>query len=91
MKNLPKPTSQIQEVLYELIKRLTIDRKSMMFYCNIHNLTARISNLRDKGIEIETIKFTSINKYGREVEFAKYKLKNKKDAIKCYKILLNQN
>ncbi len=45
--NLPKPTKQIEEVLYYLIKRHSINRKQMMLDTGILNVTARIANLRN--------------------------------------------
>lgn len=87
MKKIELPSSQIQEVLYELINRISIDRKSMMLSADIMNLTARISDLRNKGLAIHSQPFTTINKYGREIVSVKYSLKNKKKAIELYKIL----
>lgn len=84
MRKLPKPTSQTQEVLYELINRISIDRRSMMLSCGVLNLTARISNLRYKGIAIKTTEIETINKFGREISYAQYSLHSKKDAIKAY-------
>ena len=84
MKKIPLPESQMQEVLFELINRLYIDRKTMMLSSDVWNLTARISNLRDKGLKIISNKITSLNKYGREIEFVHYSLENKKEAVKIY-------
>lgn len=84
MKAVPKPESQVQEVLYELINRLFIDRKTMMLSSNVLNLTANISVLRSKGLNIKTNNILSTNKYNREVTFARYSLQNKKEAVKIY-------
>lgn len=84
MKAIPQPESQVQEVLFELINRLFIDRKTMMLSCNVYNLTARISNLRSKGLQIVTNEVLSKNKYNREVKFAQYSLENKKEAVRVY-------
>ena len=84
MRKIPAPESQMQEVLYELINRIAIDRRTMMLSCGVWNLTARISNLRNKGLKIISNKIQSVNKYGREIEFVQYSLEEKKEAIKTY-------
>lgn len=84
-KNLPKPTSQIQEVLYELIQRFSIDRRGMMFHCGVYNLTAQISELRlIHRVKIYPEEITRINKYSRKVKYVRYKLKDKNQAIQIY-------
>ena len=91
MKNLPLPESQTQEVLYELINRFSIDRRTMMLSAGVWNLTARISNLRTKGVSIISDEITSINKYGREIKFVHYHLERRKEAVKIYlKMKTNQ-
>lgn len=89
MKKLPSPRNQVQEVLFELIKRINIDRRTMMFSCGILNLTARITDIRQKGIPITTIKIFCFNKFGRTISYAKYSLPNKKKAIEVYLKLVN--
>lgn len=84
MKKIPEPESQLQEVLYELINRLYIDRKTMMLSCDILNLTARIANLRRKGVKIIANEVKGVNKYGREITFAKWSLDNKIQAREVY-------
>ena len=84
MRKLPEPESQLQEVLYELLTRLHIDRKTMMLSCGVSNLTAQISNLRNKGIRIEVEEVPFTNKYNRESTFVRYSLLNKKDAADTY-------
>lgn len=92
MKKLPEPESQIQEVLYELINRLYIDRRTMMLSAGILNLTARITNLRNQGLRnnIITKEIETINKYGRKISFAQYSLVDKKQAREFY-LKLKQN
>lgn len=86
--DLPKPTSQNQEVLFELIKRVSIDRPYMMMTCHVFNLTARISNLRNMGVSIETITKVGKNKFGREVKYCRYCLRDKKKAIELYRSII---
>lgn len=85
MKKIPLPESQIQEVLFELINRLFISRRIMMLSCGVLNLTAIISELRNKGLNIVSTEIKSINKYGRQVSSVRYSLENKKEAVKFYK------
>ena len=87
MKRLPKPKSQLQEVLYELIYRFSIDRKTMMLLAEIHNLPARIFDLRKKGVQITTKTSEIQNRYGRTVITSMYLLNNKKNAVEIYKLL----
>lgn len=84
MKPIPKPESQVQEVLFELINRLFIDRRTMMLSSGVWNLTARISNLRNKGLKIVSNKVTAVNKFKREITFVQYSLEDKKEAVKAY-------
>jgi len=90
MKKLPQPESQIQEVLFELISRIYIDRRTMMLSCGVWNLTARISDLRNKGLDIVSNKMKGLNKYKCEVEFVHYSLNNKKEAVSIY-LLMKEN
>ena len=87
MKKIQLPESQTQEVLYELINRLYIDRKTMMLSCGVANLTAQISILSNKGVKITTNEIPFNNKYGRQSTFAQYSLENKKDAVIVYEEL----
>ncbi len=84
MKKIPPPESQIQEILFELINRLFVDRKTMMLSSGVLNLTAQISNIRNKGINIASNEVTTTNKFNREVKFVRYSLKDKKEAVKVY-------
>lgn len=84
MKKIPLPESQIQEVLFELINRISIDRRTMMLSAGVWNLTAQISALRNKGLNIVSKNKVSMNKYGREITFVHYSLKDKKEAVKTY-------
>ena len=84
MKKIPLPESQVQEVLFELINRLFIDRRTMMLACAVSNLTAIISILRNKGLNIVSNKINSVNKYNREIKFVQYSLENKKEAVIIY-------
>lgn len=83
----PLPRTQVQEVLYELIHRFSIDRRSMMLQCGVWNLPARILDLRRLGLIIKSQAHTVINAYGREVTFMSYAVKDRKEAIKLYKRL----
>lgn len=85
MKPIPNPQSQIQEVLFELIKRINIDRRQMMLSCGVLNLPDQIMKLRRRhNLTIELSKVKTENKFGREIEFGRYTLKNKKEASVTY-------
>lgn len=86
MKKLNKPESQIQEVLYYLIKRIYIDRRQMMLSVGILNLPEAIRKLRHNyGLTIELSEIKTENKFGRKVTFGKYSLKHKKEASDIYR------
>lgn len=87
MNKIPLPESQTQEVLYELINRLYIDRRTMMLSSGVWNLTARISNLRRKGVDILSNEVIGVNKFKREIKYVHYSLRNKKEAVKVYLVL----
>lgn len=87
MNKIQPPESQIQEVLFELINRIEIDRRTMMLHCGVWGLTARISDLRKLGLNIISNEIKSVNKFGREIKFVHYSLKNKKEACQIYDIL----
>ena len=84
MKAIPLPESQVQEVLYELINRLFIDRRTMMLSANVWNLTARISDLRYLGLNIVSNEVTAKNKFKREIKYSQYSLEDKKEAVQVY-------
>lgn len=85
MKKIPQPQSQRQEVLYELIKRINIDRRQMMLSCGVLNLPDQIMHLRNRyGLKINLTKLKTKNKFDREVEFGQYTLTEKKEASKIY-------
>ncbi len=88
-RKLNPPQCQVQEVLYELITRLQIDRRIMMLSCNIWNLPARILDLRKRGLIIKAETHKGFNKYKREVQYVTYSLsvEEKKKAIEYYGML----
>lgn len=75
-----KPNNQLQEVLYHLLTRPVIDRKTMMLH-GVLNLPEQISRLRYKHFVAISTTYTSvINKYNQVVEFGSYKLIDKAQA-----------
>lgn len=85
LKKTRKPENQVEEVLYSLLTRFSIDRRQMMLSCGILNLPDVIMRIRNKlNIEIETSKIPVLNKFGRNVEFGEYKLKDKAHARNVY-------
>lgn len=89
--DLPEPTSQMQEVLFELLRREKIDTKLILMQCNIKGLRARISDLRTKfgNSLITSNEVISENKYGREIKYVNYSIEDKEYGINCYYSLLN--
>lgn len=84
MRKLKAPESQQQEVLHELLTRLTIDRRLVMLSCGVLNLPDAIMKLKKKGVQIITERVETVNKFGRSVSFGKYRVINKKEAIEVY-------
>lgn len=92
MKPINKPTSQTQEVLYYLIKRISIDRRQMMISCGVLNLPDQIKRLRHRyKLSIKLTKVSIINKFGRVVEFGEYSIKDKKKASDIYRKIQQEN
>lgn len=86
MKHLAKPQTQLQEVLYYLIKRIYIDRRQMMLSVGVLNLPEYIRRLRhNEGLTIKLSEVVVENKFGRKVSFGKYSLENKKEAAEVYR------
>ena len=82
------PTSQTAETLWLLLMKQTITTKLLFLEANILNPTARISNLRKKGLEIKCIDKKFTNKFGREGKYGLYRLIHKDKGIELYKQLL---
>lgn len=83
---LNRPTTQLEETLYLLISRESINKRQMMFECSTVNLGERIRQLRhDHCLDIITERVSSINKFKNPVSYGKYTLRNKKSGIKRYK------
>ena len=91
IKNLPKPTKQIEEVLYYLLKRHNINRMQMMLDTGVLNITARIADLRNRYfLDIVCNQVSVKNKFGRKVEFGYWSLSDKAEGLKIYKKLQNK-
>lgn len=82
---LHPPKTQLQEVLYELLNKNSINVRQMMDDTGILNIKARISDLRlvyNVGIDTEMI--DQKNKHGRKCRFGSWKLTDKKNALLTY-------
>jgi hypothetical protein len=79
---MKQPTNQLSEVLYLLIegKKTTLD----LVKFGILNPSARISNLRAKGVNILCEKVNHVNKFSRKINYGLFILLNKKDARLIY-------
>ena len=85
MEKLKKPTSQTQEVLYELInnpKGLT--RLELTTYLVVLNVPQVIRKLRLKGVDIFTKTIHTTNKNKRKTKYGKYILTDHKKAKEIY-------
>ena len=92
MKKINKPESQLQEVLYYLIKRLNVDRRQMMLSVGILNLPELIRILRHRyGLNIALSEIKTVNKFGRETTYGKYSISNKIEARNLYNKLQLKN
>ena len=86
---LSKPTSQISEVLYYLLTRKLICRRSIMFDAYILNVPARLSELRNHyNVDIDIIETKRTNKFGRRVAYANWFLTDTVHALETYKKLI---
>ncbi len=82
---MKKPKNQTAEVLYELIKRGKITRQSIMKSCGILNVTARISNLRNRfGLDVICKEVPVVNKYGRDTMYGEWSLSDPEEAELLY-------
>ena len=84
---LAKPTTQVEEALYLLIKKGRMTRKDFFMETFILNAPMTILKLRRKGVNIVTDEIKKVNKFGRNIEYGSYRLLDKKEAIKIYKKL----
>lgn len=86
MKTPNEPENQIQEVLYYLIKRISIDRRQMILSAGVLNLPDNIMKLRrEHGLTIDLKMIEVTNKFERKVSYGQYTLLNKKEAAAIYK------
>ena len=87
MKNkLPKPNTRNQEVL-----RLMLDSKKPLSY---YDMAHKLKNINAhkareywqcKGVRFRKITIQHINRFGREIEFCKFEVTNRKHARNIYK------
>jgi len=84
---LPKPTTQVEEALYLLIKKGRMTRADFFTETFILNAPMTVLKLRRKGVNIVTDEIKKVNKFGRNIEYGSYRLLDKKEAIKIYKKL----
>lgn len=64
-----------KDILLDYLKRnKTITGAEAFSVLGIYRLSARISELREDGHEIETTYETKVNEYGEKVTYGKYKL-----------------
>lgn len=74
--DLPKPTSQVEEVFYLLLKKGVLSRKEFMNISSVLNAPDCINILRNRGVSIDTTEVKSVNRFGRDVKHCYYSLKD---------------
>ena len=89
MKKLKKPTGQLSETLFFLLKRKNISVIQMMWDAGIINLSARLSDLKlEHNLPIELNKVKTTNKFGRKIEFGNWVLTDKEKGLATYNELI---
>ena len=83
---LPPPTSQLQEVLYELISNPFISVRQMIADTGMLHCKARVLDLRRMGIPIDTELVHLTNTYGRKAKFGQWSIpsEQKEKAVETY-------
>jgi hypothetical protein len=84
---MKSPKNQLMEVFNLLLTSQVTSFEIIKL--GILNPTARISQLRSKGVDVICTEMPHINKFGRKCSFGVFKLANKKEANKIYKLLNN--
>lgn len=67
--------TQCEQILDYLAEHGSITRAEAMSECGIANFTARISDLRQQGVELDVETVTRKNRYGERIRFARYRRK----------------
>ncbi len=83
---LPKPTKQVSEILYELIRsKSPLSFHQLAYRTGVINLGQRISDLRREGLNVPCINKTTKNKHGRDVSYGTWTVQDQKEkAIEVY-------
>ena len=82
---LKDPTTQLTEVLHALLTNETITVNSIMSELKIINLSARISDLRDKhDLYLPCVLVHTSNKWKRKVRYGTWSLRAKVKGLKLY-------
>lgn len=91
-RELSKPTTQVQEVLYLLIKKTEMTRMDFMNVAYVQNAPACIHDLRHKhNVQIATTDITTTNRFGRTATYCSYSLKMPLIAIQQYEAIVNKD
>ena len=90
---LPQPKSQVQEVLYILLKHRTegVTRFGFMRIAYVMNVPQAIRRLRNRGVRITTLQSKFRNKFGNKVTLGTYKLTDYEQAKKQYIAMCSDN
>jgi hypothetical protein len=91
MTHLPPPTTQKQEVLFELLKHKSISVRQVLLDTGILNPKARLSELRTLyNLPIATIWVETKNKYDRRIKYGTWELLDKPLGEKIYLRLISE-
>jgi uncharacterized UPF0146 family protein len=72
---MAEKSTQMSDLIMYLKTHPYITRYEALLELGIANLTAVVSELRRRGIDIVTVNVTTKNRYGRKVVYARYYLK----------------
>lgn len=80
---MENPKTQIAETLHLLITRTMMT--TLAFEGNgILNPTAKMSELRKLGVEIDCEMRPKVNRFGRKTKFGTFRLRDEEEAINIY-------
>lgn len=65
--------TQCERILDYIDQHGSITRAEAMSECGIANFTARISELRQRGVKLDVETVTQKNRYGESVRFNRYR------------------
>jgi hypothetical protein len=83
---MTKPKNAQMELLHYLLTRKQVTTRDIQRELFILNVTATISMLRRKGVQILCENVKTRNRYGRPVNYGKFSILNKNQSKDIYQI-----